>query len=583
MSQTAWPESSLAEFCHQQLLPTAFARLDRLDPDSAWRRAEFGWRAGSPSQGRRTCFQPWGFVDHAGSAHSWLSSFAGRLPASPAEFLDAVDRLAQLLGLEEALDVQRVPPHELFGAYLQFRQDSLFETFLAETRRSFASPAGEDLRALLVERFGETDDAVREWPLGRYPDPRELLARLQSAGFSNDEIAWSTVLGDERLPGRLLVAWRDRFGRLSTIVARDLHAPATAPGRQLLLPAGTRSRVFGLDVALQSSTRPSQSVVIAEGLLEVVYWQAQGLANVCSAGRPGAPLGSEFWLELRCAGVRQATLALRPGPGRAAREFEAIGQAAELRPAPTVWVLADESDALRASRIRASAADEAPRAHGFERAARHLLAQQPSLEGDDALLALLADAVAFDERVADPARQVDLDERFWPLLEDALRGRWPGLRRQHDAATSSLDHRRQIAAGWRRYGRLAADLQLLLASRDVPAVERALRAALACPPQAGFGGLEARSASTIPLAPLRAGPEPVEPAPPPPPPASLPARPLPPAPRVVPRTANPDDVRLRAYCLWEKNGCPEGREVYFWAMAERELRGEAAADPSLPA
>ena len=29
--------------------------------------------------------------------------------------------------------------------------------------------------------------------------------------------------------------------------------------------------------------------------------------------------------------------------------------------------------------------------------------------------------------------------------------------------------------------------------------------------------------------------------------------------------------------------CPEGREVYFWAMAERELRGEAAVGPSSPA
>ena len=48
----------------------------------------------------------------------------------------------------------------------------------------------------------------------------------------------------------------------------------------------------------------------------------------------------------------------------------------------------------------------------------------------------------------------------------------------------------------------------------------------------------------------------------------------------MPRTINGEDVRFRAYCLWEKHGRPEGREVFFWAMAERELRGEASGLPA---
>jgi hypothetical protein len=35
-----------------------------------------------------------------------------------------------------------------------------------------------------------------------------------------------------------------------------------------------------------------------------------------------------------------------------------------------------------------------------------------------------------------------------------------------------------------------------------------------------------------------------------------------------------DQVRQRAFELWEKRGCPEGYEAEFWLQAERELKGE---------
>jgi hypothetical protein len=35
-----------------------------------------------------------------------------------------------------------------------------------------------------------------------------------------------------------------------------------------------------------------------------------------------------------------------------------------------------------------------------------------------------------------------------------------------------------------------------------------------------------------------------------------------------------DQVRQRAFELWEKRGHPEGHEAEFWLQAERELRGE---------
>jgi hypothetical protein len=48
----------------------------------------------------------------------------------------------------------------------------------------------------------------------------------------------------------------------------------------------------------------------------------------------------------------------------------------------------------------------------------------------------------------------------------------------------------------------------------------------------------------------------------------------------------PDDgitferIRERAYDIWDRNHRPEGYDVDFWLMAERELRAQAAAATS---
>jgi hypothetical protein len=35
-----------------------------------------------------------------------------------------------------------------------------------------------------------------------------------------------------------------------------------------------------------------------------------------------------------------------------------------------------------------------------------------------------------------------------------------------------------------------------------------------------------------------------------------------------------DQIRERAYELWERNHRPEGLQIEFWLLAERELRAE---------
>ena len=40
----------------------------------------------------------------------------------------------------------------------------------------------------------------------------------------------------------------------------------------------------------------------------------------------------------------------------------------------------------------------------------------------------------------------------------------------------------------------------------------------------------------------------------------------------------PEQIRQRAYELWEAAGCPEGREQEFWHEAERELQNSDPGD-----
>jgi hypothetical protein len=41
-----------------------------------------------------------------------------------------------------------------------------------------------------------------------------------------------------------------------------------------------------------------------------------------------------------------------------------------------------------------------------------------------------------------------------------------------------------------------------------------------------------------------------------------------------------EQIRKRAFELWEQAGKPEGREDEFWDQAQRELQGEERGDPN---
>lgn len=40
-----------------------------------------------------------------------------------------------------------------------------------------------------------------------------------------------------------------------------------------------------------------------------------------------------------------------------------------------------------------------------------------------------------------------------------------------------------------------------------------------------------------------------------------------------------EEIRLRSYLIWEREGKPEGKSLEHWGRAEAELRGERHGDP----
>ncbi len=54
----------------------------------------------------------------------------------------------------------------------------------------------------------------------------------------------------------------------------------------------------------------------------------------------------------------------------------------------------------------------------------------------------------------------------------------------------------------------------------------------------------------------------------------------------APATSREEEIRRRAYSLWENEGRPEGKHGHHWALAEHELdaqQGEADNPPNLAA
>lgn len=330
------------EFAEREVLPVLFDRLDLAFPEFGWRRKGTGWIAttreftktlpGAPRPDRVVCNKPFGFLVHGFGPTSWLSYVSGGVSPRGREYVEAVRKLAELAGVDASvLDREPSPEEER-----RSRTRELLEAFVDHARAALHSGAGRGVRERLVAR-GFKEHELEDLPFGLYLSPDEVKAALVAAGFDEAEIKESGLLRDSRWTGRLVIPWRDRWGSIATIAARDMAGGADESTKYLYLAGHAKSELFGLDEALRSGGR--DRLVLVEGLIDAISLPLRGFANVAALGGSGELLTAARWAALREAGVRSVVLVLDNDPAGREGTLKAVDNLRNADNAPVVAVV----------------------------------------------------------------------------------------------------------------------------------------------------------------------------------------------------------------------------------------------------
>jgi len=466
------------------------------------------------------------------------------------------------------------------------RQQQLVEAFVAKTAADLRGPKGQIAAAHLAHAHGIDVAQGGDLPLGLYVSTDHIHAHLEELGFAEEEIAAAKVTRDSRLPGRTLVFWRDRFGRVESIVGLD-----TSYGGQHRRSIHWRrpgeSSLFGLDVALRCSSAGRQELVLVDGLLEVVALHAVGVANVASVGPPGKPLEPDHWRTLEEAGVERLTLALADDECGQQRTLDAIDTHDAAKSSIRLFAV---PDGLRgrarhlatfahlhgAGQVRQLLGE---RHHAFRHAAVAMIRRHQSGTRwtDAGLVALVEEAIAFDRDHFSPERAWELERFFWPPVLQACGASWEAMQARLSRPMGAIHGTSDSIAG---VSRVFPEQQRPAAESneqrfDLSAVNAVLLA------------LAEESIADDPLIvideedeqPADEDREPVS--------LALESISLFVAPDEEDTVLEPDEpadaqpidlteVRALAYRLWEIAGRPVGREQQFWFDAEAILRGAAS-------
>ncbi len=594
------PQLELDSVYEQQILPQLFERLDQAFPEFAWTRSPWGWQGSRRTQfdtGDRhhaannvTCKHPWGFVDEHGVTTSWLAYVHGGPVKTAEQFSAAVGNLARRAGVSLHMSDAAQLDEQSTTAFESERQRELIEQFAAHCHLSLCRGDDHRLCTTLEQQHGIAREALGRLTLGLYTSAQDIAEHLRRIGFTREEIIQSAVVGDPRLPGRLVIVWRDRFGAIQTIVGRDLDMPTGTTIANLYLKGGAKSDAYGLDVALRPQAGGRDHLLLVDSVLEVAFFQAQGICNVAAVGRGGEPLDAHHWEALADCGVRSATIVQASHDMNHDRVFESVTHLHQAKHAPQVFALWRDqlrgsitaADFVRRHGLEAFQRILHERMHGNRYAARTVVQRHKSSHDwtDAGLLGVLEDAVRFDAAVTDPSRVLDLERFFWPTILESTGVSWNSLLRLLKR------HRRASAAGWqhkwhvRNLRQFVADLQCALDADDIDGFRQLVSAAARdldrnaifqrdpAPPYALKSlWLEQRSRPGDDEAAhprlLRID-------------ADLAAEHAAPRPSKNGRSGpSSAEIRALAYALWEQHGRPSGHDQDFWFEAEQSLKSPA--------
>lgn len=275
--------------------------LSRLTPDMVygdgdWTEGRQYWTRVCPLPGHSGDRSKKSFSVHVGhlgykcfsscGTGSALQYVAGKKDLKGRDFVDAVERLASLAGV--SLPERDFSPEQLEAIERREKRSGLLEAFLHFTQEQLQGSEGAKAREYLSGRgLGNVPDFF-----GYYPSREAVRKAMEDKGFSREDVEASGVVYDGRWEGRLIIPWRDRWGRLGTFSARDLSGEAEPAQKYLYMTTGNgwakkkeELLAFGLDTARKGDKKAS--LVLVEGLLDVVLLHSLGFCNVAALGGTG--------------------------------------------------------------------------------------------------------------------------------------------------------------------------------------------------------------------------------------------------------------------------------------------------------
>ena len=300
-------KQSNIQFYQQTVLPSLFDCLDRAFPEFHWSPTTLGWKGvktqenGSPG-GSVVSNHPWGFVDERGNSTSW---FEYENANSSCDFDGTVGDLAKRAGVTNTC-TNHLTDEEEQEAVAHLRRQDLLEQFVAHCNFRLSTDQGDQAAQTLHSRYGVETSQIPQLDIGLFTTAQEVGECLVHAGFTHDEILASTIVGDTRVPGRIIIPWRDCNGQIKTIIARDLSETGQS---NLYLRDGIGTVAFGLNVALRPSAGGQEDLVIVEDILDVIFFQSIGELNVAAVIDSDEALTGWHWERLAQSGVKSVTLA----------------------------------------------------------------------------------------------------------------------------------------------------------------------------------------------------------------------------------------------------------------------------------
>ena len=348
----------LGDFLDQEIYPALFDRLDTAFPEFGWRRNGSRWIAtndaharslqGAPRPDRVNAYEntPFGFVVHGSAFTSWPQYLNGERTPSGQDFVHTVRELADRAGVDASGLVHEPTSEQSATIEHRDRREALLAAFVDRARHALLGPDGEAARGYLAGERGFDLADLNELPFGLYTSPERVDATLVEVGFTTDEVADSGLLADARWTGRLVIPWRDRWGRIATIAARSVDE---SDPKYLYLKGATKPPAFGLDVALAGG-RGRDELVLVEGLIDVMSLQTRGLENVAALGGGGELLTPRRWATLLDYAIHRFVLVLDNDPEP--EPCDSHGLASCRRCAPgTVGTLAAVENVIKADNV----------------------------------------------------------------------------------------------------------------------------------------------------------------------------------------------------------------------------------------